>query len=202
MRMAFEYIFTISVGYLLGCSHMAYYIARIKGIDIKKQGSRNYGASNTMALLGWKAGSIVALHDIGKAVLAVVLTGIIFTENPYLPLIAGVSCIVGHIFPFYLGFDGGKGFASFIGMTLALNWKLGVCTILLVIFAVIITDYIVAGTFSSIVIVPMAIGFINRSAIQTIIICVAVVIILYKHEQNIINLLSGTEIKVSEVLRK
>ena len=103
------YFLAIGLGYLLGCSNMAYWLSRIKNVDIRKNGSGNLGASNATVLLGWGAGVIVALHDIGKAVLAVILTKLLFPEAEYAAAAAGVACVLGHIFPFYLKFKGGKG---------------------------------------------------------------------------------------------
>ena len=119
-----KYFPVILIGYLLGCSSMAYYIGRWKKQDVRKAGSGNLGASNTTAMLGWGAGVVVGAHDIAKAALAVFLTQLLLPELPFVGAAAGVACVMGHIFPFYLKFKGGKGTASFVGLTLALNLKL------------------------------------------------------------------------------
>ena len=121
-----KFIAVILLGYLLGCSNMAWYLAKLQKADLRGNGSGNLGASNAVVLLGWKAGALTAVHDIGKAVLAVLLAGWLLPGLAYAPAAAGVSCVLGHIFPFWLKFKGGKGFASFWGMTLALNWKLAI----------------------------------------------------------------------------
>lgn len=74
-----------------------------------------------MILMGWKAGIIVGAHDIGNPALAVILARVLFPELEYAAAAAGVASVLGHIFPFYLKFKGGKGFTSYLGMTLALN---------------------------------------------------------------------------------
>ncbi|MBQ1602699.1 MAG: glycerol-3-phosphate acyltransferase, partial [Oscillospiraceae bacterium] len=137
------YLPIVLMGYLLGTSNMAVYLAALKGDDLRAHGSGNPGASNAMLLWGWKAGVIVGIHDIGKAMLAVYLAERLFPDVAFAGVAAGVACVIGHMFPFYLRFHGGKGFASYLGMTLALNWKfaLGLCIAILII--TLVTDYIV-----------------------------------------------------------
>ena len=91
------YIVTVLGAYLIGCSNMALYLSRRKGVDLRAGGSKNLGASNAFALMGWKAGVLVAVHDIGKAVLAVELSRWIFPAVPLLGFIAGVACVLGHM---------------------------------------------------------------------------------------------------------
>jgi glycerol-3-phosphate acyltransferase PlsY len=149
-----EYALAILLAYLLGCSNMALYISKIKKLDLRAGGSGNLGASNATALMGWRAGATVAVHDIGKSALAVVLAKLMFPQLPLIGAVAGVASVLGHIFPFYLKFKGGKGFASYIGMTLALNWKLALVIMALVLIVTLITDYIVVGTTLTILSVP------------------------------------------------
>lgn len=189
-----NYIFAILIGYLIGCSSMSLYLAKIKGVDIRSHGSKNLGASNSMILMGWKAGIIVALHDIGKAFLAVFIANLLFPGIENIGAVAGVACVFGHIFPFYLKFHGGKGFASYIGMTLALNWKFALILIVIVALITLITDYIVLGTFTTIISVPTYMGFANHSYILALILLLGTAVILYKHRENIVKLRNGTEI--------
>lgn len=188
-----KYIIVIVVAYLIGSSSMSYYLGKLNGVELKKMGSKNLGASNTMALLGWKAGIIVGLHDILKAIVAVMLLKYIFPDLQYVKEVAGVSCIIGHIFPFYLNFKGGKGFASYIGMTIALDWKFAIAIVIIIVLVTIITDYIVSGTFSTIILVPVYTAVIHHNLIAAAILVIASVVILYKHKENIHRLLNGTE---------
>lgn len=189
-----KYIIAILFGYLLGCSSMSLYLAKLKGIDIRSKGSKNLGASNSMILMGWKAGIIVALHDIGKAFLAVVLANLLFPGVAHIGAVAGVASVFGHIFPFYLKFKGGKGFASYIGMTLALNWKFALILIVVVALITLVTDYIVLGTFTTIISVPTYMGITNHNAVLALILLSGTLVILYKHRENIVRLMNGTEI--------
>jgi len=194
------YFFLILMGYLLGCSNMAYYLAKRKNADLRSGGSGNLGASNAVVLLGWQAGILTALHDIGKASLAVLLARWLFPALEYGEAAAGVACVLGHIFPFWLKFKGGKGFASYFGMTLALNWRLALVIAAAVIAITIITDYIVCGTLTTIVSVPLYIGF-THSWITALILCTATAVILYKHRENFPRMLNGTELGLRSAMK-
>lgn len=195
------YLFVILLGYLLGCSNMAYYIGKAKHKDLRSAGSNNLGASNAAVLLGWGAGIAVALHDIGKAALAVLLAKLLFPQAEFAGAAAGVAAVLGHIFPFYLGFKGGKGLASFYGMALALDWKLGVLAGLVILLATLITDYIVIGTFSTIVVVPTYLGIVFQSLLLAGIVCVASLVIFYKHWENIGRIIRKEEIGLRSTIR-
>ena len=195
------YILVIVGAYLLGCSNMALYISRIKKVDPRAGGSGNLGASNATALMGWRVGIVVAIHDIGKATLAVILARALFPDLVYIGATAGVACVLGHIFPFYLKFRGGKGFASYIGMTLALNWKLALVIMALVLLVTVITDYIVVGTTLTILSVPVYLGIAEHSILLALILCIATVVILYKHRMNCVRIYNGTEIGLRSVAK-
>ncbi len=188
-----KYIFIILMGYLFGCSSMSYYISKIKKIDLRNLGSKNLGASNTVALIGWKEGILVAVHDALKAMISVIIARYCFSDCLYGQYVAGVSSVLGHIYPFYLHFKGGKGTASFIGMILALDPLFGIVTLALLLIIMVVSDYIVLGTFSAITIVPLYIFIKTHDFIAMGIILIASLVILYKHRENIVNLKNGSE---------
>ena len=188
------YVIAIALGYLLGCSNMALYLAKAKNVDIRAGGSGNLGASNAVILMGWGAGLLTGVHDFLKAIAAVLLAKWLFPDVEHIGTIAGVACVLGHIFPFYLKFKGGKGFASYLGMTIALNWKFSLIVLLLVGVVTLITDYIVAATTTTIIIVPIGIGLITHSLIGALILLVASVVIAWKHRENYVRMYHGTEI--------
>ena len=195
------YILIVLTAYLMGCSNLALYISKMKQVDIRTGGSGNLGASNATALLGWRIGILVALHDIGKAALAVMLAKLYFPELPLAGAVAGVASVLGHIFPFYLKFKGGKGFASYFGMTLALNWKFALVIALLVLLVTVITDYIVAGTTLTIVTVPVYLGIAEHSMLLALTLCIATAVIVYKHRMNYVRIYKGTEIGLRSVMK-
>ena len=195
------YVFAVILGYLLGCSSMAFYIGKWKHQDIRAAGSGNLGASNTTVLFGWGAGVAVALHDIGKAVLAVFLAKWLFPELENVDAAAGVACVLGHIFPFYLKFKGGKGFASYFGMTLALNWKLALMVMALVILATLITDFISVGAISTVLFVPAYVGITTHNLLLVLILGLGSVVMLCKHWENIVRIARHEEIGLRSTAR-
>ena len=195
------YLLAVAMGYLLGCSSMALYLSKLKKVDPRSGGSRNLGASNAMILMGWWAGVLGGLHDIGKSVLAVFLAKWLLPNLEHADAVAGVACVVGHVFPFYLKFKGGKGFASFLGMTLALNWKLALVIMAVVVIVTVITDYIVIGTATPVITVPVAEGLLTRSFIVALILLVATGVILYKHRENFVRIRNRTEFGLKSAIR-
>lgn len=189
-----EYTAAILLSYLIGSSSMSWYLSKIKKVNLRAGGSGNLGASNAVALMGWKAGILVGIHDIGKSILAVLLAQMLFPGVEYIGAVAGVASVLGHIFPFYLKFKGGKGFASYLGMTIALNWKLALVILLIVVLVTLITDYIVVGTVTTVLSVPTYLGITSHSWILAAILCVATVVILYKHRENYVRIYNGTEL--------
>ena len=195
-----NYIFAILMGYFLGCSNMAFYLSRLKKADLRSGGSGNLGASNAVVLLGWKAGVLTAVHDIGKAALAVLLARWLFPGLGYAEALAGVACVLGHIFPFYLKFRGGKGFAPYLGMTLALSWKLALVVGIAIVVVTLVTDYIVCGTLTTIITVPLYLGFTQGWPVG-LILCIATAVIACKHRENYPRMLNGTELGLRSALK-
>lgn len=189
-----EYLIVILIGYLIGSSSMSYYLGKINNINVSKKGSGNLGASNMVLILGWKAGILVAIHDILKAYIAILLAQKLFIDLPYVREVAGVACVIGHIFPFYLKFKGGKGLASYVGMTIALDFKFSIALIILCGILTLITDYVVTATFTTIILVPAYLGLFYNNIIGACILLIATLIMIYKHSENIKRLRNGTEI--------
>ena len=195
------YLIAIGLGYLLGSSNLAYWLAKWNNVDFRKGGSGNLGASNTTILLGWKAGVFVGIHDIGKAVLAVVLAKLLFPEQEYVGAAAGVSAVLGHVFPFYLRFKGGKGLASFLGMVAALNWKVGLAIAALLVLITLVTDFISLGTLTVSVAAPVGIFLATGKILLPLILAVASVVLIFKHIENIHRLLNKTEIGLRSTIK-
>lgn len=195
------YLIVFLLAYSIGTSNMAFYLAKWNKVDLRGGGSGNLGASNATILMGWGAGVLVGIHDIGKSLVAVILARLVFPEVVHIGAVAGVASVLGHIFPFYLKFKGGKGFASYLGMTLALNWKFAIVVLLLLAIVTWITDYIVAGTLTTIVVVPVYMGIAAHSAVLALILLVATVVIAFKHRENFVRMYKGTEIRFRSASR-
>ena len=124
-----ERIVCLAVGYVLGLFQTSYIYGRKQGIDIREHGSGNAGTTNAFRTMGKKAGALTLLGDILKCVLAMVIARLLFGGSygdniRLLELYAGAGCILGHNFPFYLKFKGGKGIAASVGLLLAFDWRI------------------------------------------------------------------------------
>lgn len=190
----FAYVMAAVGAYALGCSNMAFYLSKLHKVDFRGSGSGNLGASNATILMGWKAGILVAIHDAGKALLAVLLANLLFPDLPNVGAVAGIAAVLGHIFPAPLKFRGGKGFASYVGMTLALNWKFALVVLGIVVLVTVITDYIVVGTTTTVLMVPSYLGWAHHSFLLAGILLIGTLVILYKHRENYVRMANGTEI--------
>ena len=195
------YLIVIALSYLIGTSSMTLYLSKLQKVNMRAGGSGNLGASNAVLLMGWKAGVLVAIHDIGKAVLAVWLAQRLYPALPYVGAVAGVCSVLGHIFPFYLKFKGGKGFASYFGMTLALNWRLALVLFFVVLAVTFLTDYIVVGTVTTTLSVPAYLGIAQKHWILPCILLIASTVIWYKHRENFVRILNGTEIGLKSAFK-
>ena len=188
------YVMAALGAYALGCSNMAFYLSKLHKVDFRGGGTGNLGASNATILMGWKAGILVAIHDAGKALLAVLLANLLFPNLPNVGAVAGVAAVLGHIFPAPHKFRGGKGFASYVGMTLALNWKFALVVLGIVVLVTVITDYIVVGTTTTVLMVPSYLGWAHHSFLLAGILLIGTLVILYKHRENYVRMANGTEI--------
>lgn len=198
--MLFKYLFCIVIGYIFGMSNMAFYLSKIQKVDLRSGGSGNLGASNATMMLGKGAGVVTFIHDTIKVVIAAFLAWL-FQDVAYAQLLAAVAGILGHMFPAYLKFRGGKGFASFIGMAFVLDWKFGLLMLLGVVIVSFIFDWVVAGTFFHIVITPLHCLF-AYDAIAAGIVAVASICIFLKHIENIKRMRAGAESRLRSVIFK
>jgi len=201
--MVTQIMLTLIIGYLFGCLQSAFILGKlVRKIDIRDHGSGNAGASNITSTLGLKFGVIVGLVDILKGFFAVQVVKWIYPGNPDLAYLAGLMAILGHIFPFYLKFRGGKGVATLAGMMFGVNWKLGLFFVLLVAVPALVTDYIVAGSFSTFIALPIVTYFSGYPILMTLLSLGLTVLCFYLHRANIQRILDKEELKISAVIFK
>lgn len=146
-----ERLICVIIGYIFGLFQTGYIYGRINGIDIREYGSGNAGTTNALRILGKKAGVITYLGDALKAVFAGLAVELIFKESHpdmirLLVLYSGMGVVLGHNYPFYLHFKGGKGIAAISGMALAYDWRLALCMMILFILVVAATRYVSLGS--------------------------------------------------------
>ena len=192
-----EYIYCVLMGYAVGCVNPSYLIAQKKGFDIRKKGSGNAGASNALILFGKLVGIACALFDIFKALLVIILAETLFPARRLVFAVTGVACIIGHVFPFYMGFKGGKGLACLGGMILCFDPRVFFVMLTIEIFVAILTDYICFVPLSASVIFPFVYGFMRRDATGAVIIAVIAFIMFAKHAENLKRIKNGTEMHFS-----
>ena len=203
-------ILFIIVGYIIGCFHGSKVAQFLSGVDLKKTGHGNAGASNATLSLGWKYGVLVALIDIGKGVLAIIGAHFFLADAAqytevqvwlftYL-IAAGV--ILGHNFPFHMGFNGGKGTASIIGILLAVDWKIGLFALILFVILSFATNYLIVGVLEFYLVFCTATFLWIPGIGPTIIALLLFGIAIILHIENIKRLVKGTEPKVTSAFKK
>lgn len=203
-----NYIIAITIGYLFGNIQAAYILGRaIKKVDIRTLGHGNAGASNAVQSLGKKFGGIVAAIDILKGIMSVVLIKAIFNidfnpEGALLLYLNGYSVMLGHVFPFYMNFKGGKGTASLVGMLLGFNIWIGLLSMLIVTIFAIVSDYIVIGTLALTFYIVLLTIFYDFGLGPILITILGALLSLKLHLPNYRRISLGTESKVSRVLKK
>ncbi|MCQ2417403.1 MAG: glycerol-3-phosphate acyltransferase [Oscillospiraceae bacterium] len=205
MKTFLIYLLFAAAGYLLGCVNTAAILARIKGFDIRGKGSGNAGASNALVTMGKKAAAISALTDILKAFLPVWLLRHVFhlpDELQHAAVLIGVTVILGHMYPFWMQFSGGKGFASLLGMTLALSWKCFLVYILLLAVLLFTTRYIALATIACALATPIWWWFTTHNAIQSLMLSVVCACMIVRHFPNLRRIKNGTEIKFLDKSKK
>lgn len=196
------------IGYCFGCLQSAYILGRLIGkIDIREYGSGNAGFTNTTRVLGKKVGIVVFLIDLFKIIAAYIICSLIFDGDgsfvegtSLLPgLYAGIGAVLGHNFPFYLGFRGGKGIACTLGLMLCVDWQIALITYAIGFVVFLAKRYISLSSLTMALVYPVLM-IITRNiygfGIEEILLMFVLCILAYiKHKSNIERLLNGTENK-------
>ncbi|MBR1443579.1 MAG: glycerol-3-phosphate 1-O-acyltransferase PlsY [Firmicutes bacterium] len=192
------------IGYLIGCLQFAFIVGKIMGkIDIRDFGSGNAGTTNVTRVLGAKAGAIVFICDILKGLIAFCICsaiynggGSFFSGESILPgLYAGVGVILGHDFPFYLRFRGGKGIASTVGIIFCIDPVVAAVTYAVGLGSAIITKYISLCSLLMTLICPIMMIVRGMEKEAVILMFAVMALAYYQHRTNIKRLLSGSENK-------
>ncbi len=203
--MLFKILVCLIIGYGFGCFSTAYVIGKINKIDIRNYGSGNAGTTNALRTLGWKAGFLTFLGDAIKAILPVLLVRFLIQDDSYgqlLPLYAGLGVVLGHNFPFWLNFKGGKGIAATGGVMFAFDWRLGLAAFIIFLIAVAVTRYVSLGSLLISVLFPVWIVIIYTGNLHMLIVSLIFTISAFiKHRSNIKRLLSGTENKIGQKIK-
>jgi glycerol-3-phosphate acyltransferase PlsY len=187
-------------GYLLGSLNFAFFAGYLlKGIDLRKHGNGNLGATNTNRVLGYGPGIMVLLLDAAKGAAAVWLAlQVAGGEQWWLPLAAGLAAIAGHNWPFYLQFKGGKGVASALGVMLMLYTVPLLLALAIGITIIAITRYVSLGSMVGALLVPLFLYiFEGQISAEWWFAAVIAALVILRHHSNIKRLLAGNENKIS-----
>lgn len=191
-------IILIILSYLVGAISSSIIICRFKKVDIRQIGSGNAGATNTVRALGKKFGAIVLLLDMLKGSLPTMIAKILSPESLILPITCAFATVLGHVFPIYFSFKGGKGAATFIG-TIIVIFPIGALICFLVwISVLILSGYVGLATISAAIIFPVSIFFFAESNLMFFGIT-STLFVLIAHYKNIIRLINRQESRFDNI---
>ena len=207
------YIVMAIIAYLIGSISFSVIISKkMAGFDVREKGSGNAGSTNMLRSVGKKAAAITLLCDVLKGVVAIliaILLGNIFKDSnkELLLQIAGIAVVLGHTFPIFFGFKGGKGVATSLGILLMSNWQIGLICLVFGVVLIILTRMVSLGSCMSAILFPVLTLFIDENYtvltegkngnVYFIYSVIMAIIVLYNHRSNIKRILNGTENKIS-----
>lgn len=208
-----EYIIIAIIAYLIGSINFSILISKKKaGYDIRQKGSGNAGTTNMLRNLGKKYAAITLICDVLKGVVAIgiaIIVGNILgdTNKALLVQIAGAAVVIGHTFPIFFGFKGGKGVATSLGILLMTNWQLGLICLVFALVLMALTRVVSMGSIAAAILYPVLTLFVGgghyiveSSGLGSgyfIYSVILAVIVIFNHRENIKRILSGTENKIS-----
>lgn len=192
-----QYIIVAAIGYLLGSINAAYVLGRLHGFDIREKGTHNAGASNAKLTMGWYAFVITLFWDAFKAIAAMLIIRYLYPNDRFLMALGGIMAIVGHCFPLYTGFRGGKGFATMIGLTLMIDWKGAIIILVISMLLALLLNYIVVGTFGLATGFPVYLAFIQDDLRVIALFTFIALIIIYRHKDNYQKLKTCKEVGIN-----
>ena len=202
------YIIVAIIAYFLGSiSFSVIFSKKFAGIDVREKGSGNAGTTNVLRTVGKKVAALTLICDILKGVVAV-LIGVIVAkiinnvDGALIVQIAGIAVVIGHTFPIFFGFKGGKGVATSIGVLLVTNWQIGLICIVFALTIIVLTRMVSAGSVLAAVLFPILTLFIGKDYFiikgsYFVFSVIMAVIVMFNHRSNIKRILSGTENKLS-----
>lgn len=203
------YIVIAIIAYLIGSINFSVIFSKkMAGFDVREKGSGNAGTTNMLRSVGKKAAALTLVCDILKGVVAIgiaILLGNIFNaqDKSLLVQIAGILVIIGHTFPIFFGFKGGKGVATSLGVLLMSNWQIGLICLVFALVLMILTKMVSVGSIGAAILFPVLTLFIRDNYIVAegtnyfIFSVILAIIVVFNHRENVKRLLSGKENKIS-----
>jgi len=194
--MTLNIILPIIIGYLIGSIPFGVIAGKLRKIDIRKVGSGNIGATNIYRTLGTAPAVIVFILDILKGALAVYIAQAMIPDSPAIIVVSGIAAIIGHMYPVYIGFKGGKGSATGLGVLLGITPDLFIIAMIYVAVAITVTRYVSVTSISGVLLLAALMFTFHKPVEYSIAAIIVAILVIYKHAPNIKRLLSGTEPKI------
>lgn len=191
-------LISVILGYFLGSLSPAALFAKIKKKDLRKEGSKNLGATNTMLTLGTGYGAVVMIFDIAKAAIAVKIGQLLAPMYTLSGILSGSFAVIGHIYPFYMRFRGGKGLAAFGGMILGVDPLLFLILLIVSTACMFIVNYSAGMPMSAGILFPILYGLRVQSWSAFIVAAIISGLIIAKHFSNLVKGKKGEDIKVRD----
>ncbi len=184
------------IGYLLGSINSSVIVGKVfYQKDVREFGSKNAGLTNTLRVLGKKAAIMVLIGDILKGVIACIIGSLIDPTNG--AVIGGLFAVLGHNWPVYFGFKGGKGVLTTATVIFMINWKLGLIVLGLFIIIVAITRYVSLGSMLAALLAIVVSILLGENVVFIVVVAILSLLIIYRHKANIKRLLNKEENKLS-----
>lgn len=190
-------LITILMSYLIGCFSPSYFLGKIfEKKDLRDFGSGSAGSTNALRVFGKKIGILTFLMDITKGVIAVLIGRWLMGYNG--GLLAGIFVVLGHNWPVFLGFKGGKGIATSLGVLLVIHWQTLIVCLVVGVAMIVFTRYVSLGSISASVVAPFALLITDRKAPRNLYLTMLFLAILaiFRHKDNIKRLIQGKENKL------
>lgn len=170
---------SLLLGYLFGNVLFAYIFGKVfRKVDIRQHGNKNPGTLNSIGVLGWPLTFAVLIGDVAKAIIPILIVRRLLGLAPVYGQIAGIGAILGHTFPFWMGFRGGKGTASAIGVLLALDWRIAIPFCIILVAPSFLTNLSVVGSYSAYLSMPLLYALLGHSANETILAAVTAALLI------------------------
>ena len=177
-------VLSLSLGYFVGCINPAVLISKAKNINLKEEGTGNLGATNTAYVLGKRSGIFVLLFDVAKSFLSYKIAKWLFPKLLIAGILASIGCILGHCFPVFMGFEGGKGLAAFGGLILAYSPKMFLAIVTTGIILMFVCNTGVVAPFMGCLAFPVMVYYSSHDLLETIAVLTASCIIFSTHLSN------------------
>ena len=201
------YIIVSIIAYLLGSISFSIIISKkMAGFDVRDKGSKNAGSTNVLRTVGKKAAIITLICDCLKGVIAILIafiSGKIWTnlDSALLVQLAGIFVVLGHTFPIFFKFKGGKGVATSLGVLLLTNWQIGLICLVFALILMALTRFVSLGSVAAAILFPVLTVFITNNYLvpgnYIIFGIILAILVIFNHRENVKRLLTGTENKLS-----